>query len=104
MLYAFRIVQEDNTISHHGMVTGRNMMDIMVGIDQFVDPNAVQLKKISSFGCCFKIEEITADNDAEFVTFTPSLDNELELSEEYSGDIDEPTGWYFPNWKRIKCY
>lgn len=47
MLYAFRIKQEDNTISHHGVVSANNMTELFWALDEHVDPGCVEVKKLS---------------------------------------------------------
>jgi hypothetical protein len=99
MLYAFRIVQEDNTISHHGMVTANSNYDLFWMIDQFVDPYAVEVKKITGLtGFCSRTQELI-DDDGDMTTPIPHEEGaDLEFAEEFTNTISESDGWYRAKW------
>lgn len=103
MLYAFRIVQEDNTISHHGMVSANSNHDLFWMIDQFVDPHAVEVKKITGLtGFCFRSQPLvdTMLMDDMNIPIPHEEGEQLELAEEFTDIISESDGWYKPKWTK----
>jgi hypothetical protein len=104
MLYAFRIKQADNTISHHGLVSAVDTSDLFWAIDEFVDPYAVEINKYKRpLSICFTteldIEDVEDDEDGYVV---PMEINHLELGDHLSNAISESKDWYIPNWKNIR--
>ena len=100
MIYAFRIKQSDNTISHHGLVSAGNTTDLFWAIDEFVDPHAVELKKCKQpFSICFTSEEDEDEDEDEAVV--PMQNNEIELGDHLYNTLSYSDGWYVPKWKNF---
>jgi hypothetical protein len=98
MIYAFRIKQADNTITHHGLVSAVDTADLFWAIDEFVDPQAVELKKYKKpLAICFTTELDIEDDEDGYVV--PTENNHLELGDHLITAISESKGWYKPDWK-----
>jgi len=86
--YYFRVMEDGTPTGWRGLVVGVNMEDIFWGIDEYVDPYAVEIKPANSGGYCRYYDETNdQSNDAN-----PPEFSEWELM---LGD----KGWKTPKWR-----
>ena len=107
MIYGFRIVQTDGSITHHGIVSGVNDSGIFWAIDEWVDPWCVELKKLNKHyvGFCINTTDDVDDDDE------PNADmgwffcgNVMEMAESFKIALCETDGWYKPKWNKKDLY
>lgn len=89
MLYAFRIRQADNTITHHGVVTAATQTDLFHALDEYADPSFCEVKKIKNLSFC-----VDSVDDLEYGGF--AVGSELEFGGSFESEIMGSTGWYSP--------
>lgn len=89
--YYFRVMNDGKPTGWRGLVVGENMEDIMLSIDEYVDPYAVEIKTAKSGSYCRYYDENSDEfNDAnapEFSECEPSFDDK---------------GWRIPKWVKDK--
>jgi len=98
MLYAFRIKQEDNTISHHGVVSANNMTELFWALDEHVDPGCVEVKKIKQISFCVDTSP-DPENEGDESYFNIGV--ELEFGDSFFEPLADNDGWYTPNFKSV---
>tara|TARA_R110000868_G_scaffold272773_2_gene532009 strand:+ start:2298 stop:2573 length:276 start_codon:yes stop_codon:yes gene_type:complete len=88
MAYYFRAMNEDGPTGWVGFVMCRTKKELFWGIDEFIDPYSVQIKKAHGAGYCRLLVE---DEDA--IKYEASGDEYFVTSDE--------EGWITPNWNRV---
>ena len=98
MIYAYRIKQEDDTISHHGAVTANSMTDLFYALDEHADPEFCEVKKIKQISFCV---DSTSDPENEGDEAYFDIGVELYFSDSFFDSLADNDGWYRPNFKSV---
>ena len=88
--YYFRVMNDGKPTGWRGLAIGSNMEDIMLSIDEYVDPYAVEIKTANAGGYC----RYFGENDESINEQTPEF-SECEPS------FDDK-GWRIPKWVKDK--
>jgi len=105
MLYGFRIVQTDGSVTHHGVVSGNNNRDVFWSIDEWVDPWGVELKKLNYVGFCINTTDDLDDDDEPNADMGWFVCGEvMEMAESFKIALCETVGWYKPKWNMNEVY
>ena len=92
--YWFRFIGDDNKpTGYMGLAFGQSQDDIYWQIDEFGDPNSVEVQTAKLGGMCWKEFAIPEGEDEGF-------DREEHEIGEMAPDVFDNNGWKIPRWRK----
>lgn len=90
--YWFRFIDEDREPSGYvGLAIGRNIAEVFLSIDEYGDPNMVQIKRAHLGGFCLKRPSLKEEDVA-------IIDDDSEFEKSDYLPHWEDSGWSDPPW------
>lgn len=84
-----------------GVAAAHNLRQLYFQIDQHIDPNICEIKRIPSASIIFKLKEEDPEDEFCGESFVCCDNTTLEESEEIMMAIaDQDAGWYTPKWPK----